>query len=125
MKALIIPFPEEFVYRKKQLPLSKLMIVNLLAAYALESQGVFFGPRDIKGSLTRLINRDLIIRKDILVNGKTKAIWHVSYEAIETLKDLGIDVVCVKPRVKSGPVILFLPLVEMHTSHTQTMFLQL
>ena len=125
MKALIIPFPAEHVQRKKQRPLSKLMIANLLAAYALERQGLFFGPRDIKGSSTSLINRGLIIRKEISVNGKPEAIWHVSYEAIEMLKALGIDVICVKPRVKGVPVISFLPLIEAYSTHSPARCLKL
>jgi len=94
MKAVIIPFPAEHFHRKKQRPLSQLMISKLLAAYALEKDGLFFGPQDIKGSLTSLINRGLIIRIEISMNDKTESIWHVSYEAIEMLKGLGINVVC-------------------------------
>jgi hypothetical protein len=125
MKALIIQFPEEHVQRKKQRPLSKLMIANLLAAYALEKQGLCFGPKDIKGSFTSLINRGLIIRKEIFINGKTEAIWHVSFEAIEMLKALGIDVICVRPWVKGVPVISFLPLVEAYSTHSQAKCLKL
>ena len=73
------------------------MIAKLIAAYALERQGLFFGPQDIKGSLTSLINRGLIVRIEISLNDKTESIWHVSYEAIEMLKALGIDGICVKP----------------------------
>ena len=124
MKALIIPFPAEHVQRKKQRPLSKLMIANLLAAYALERQGLFFGPQDIKGSLS-LINRGLIIRKEISMNGKPEAIWHVSYEAIEMLKALGIDVICVKPRVNGVPVISFLSLIEAYSTHSPARCLKL
>jgi ABC-type uncharacterized transport system permease subunit len=125
MKALIIPFPAEHVQRKKQRPLSKLMIANLLAAYALERQGLFFGPQDIKGSLTSLINRGLIIRIEISLNGKTESIWHVSYEAIEMLKALGIDVICVKPRVKGVPVISFLSLTEAYSIRSEARCLEL
>jgi hypothetical protein len=94
MKAVIIPFPAEHFQRKKQRPLSKLMITKLLAAYALEKEGLFFGPQDIKGSLTTLINRGLIIRIEITMNGKTESIWHVSYEATDMLKTLGYDIRC-------------------------------
>jgi hypothetical protein len=112
MKAVIIPFPVAHFQRKRQRSLSPLMITKLLAAYALERQGLFFGPRDIKGSLTSLINRGLIIRMEILLNDKTKTIWHVNYEAIEMLKSLGIDVICVKPQAKGARVISFFPLIE-------------
>jgi hypothetical protein len=91
MKALIIPFPAEHFHRKKQLPLSTLMITKLLAALALERAGLFFGPQDIRG-LTSLINRGLIIRIEISMNDKTESIWHVSHEAIEMMKAQGIDV---------------------------------
>jgi hypothetical protein len=112
MQALIIPFPGKFIYRKRQFLLSELMIAKLIAAYALEKQGLFFGPKDIKGSLTSLINRGLIIRIEILVNDKRQSIWHVSYEAIEMLKTLGLDAVCVKPQVDGIPVISFFSLTE-------------
>lgn len=125
MKALIIPFPEEHVQRKKQRPLSKLMITNLLTAYALERQGLFFGPQEIKGSMTSLINRGLIVRKEISVNGKSEAIWHVSYEAVEMLKALGIDVICIKPRVNGVPVVSFLSLVEAYSIHSLAKCLEL
>lgn len=112
MQALVIPFPAEFVYRKRQFPLSELMISKLIAAYALEKQGLFFGPKDIKGSLTSLINRGLIVRIKIPVKDKTQSIWHVSYEAIEILKTLGLDAVCVKPRTDGAAVISFFSLTE-------------
>ena len=118
MLAIIIPFPVEFVQRKKQRPLSKLMIANLIAAYSLERQGLFFGPQDIKGS--SLINRGLIIRIEIPMNNKTQSIWHVSYQAIEMLKALGIDVICVKPGVKGDSDVLFLSLIEAYPTHSQT-----
>ena len=91
MKAVIIPFPAEHFQRKKQRPLSAIMIDKLLAAIALEREGLFFGPQDIKGSLTSLISRGLIIRIEITMNGQTDSIWHVTYEAIEMLKAVGIE----------------------------------
>ena len=94
MQAVIIPFPAEHFQRKKQRPLSKLMITKLLAACEKERQGLFFGPQDIKGSLTSLISRGLIIRIEISANGQTESIWHVSNEAVEMLKALGIEVAC-------------------------------
>ena len=126
MKPLIIPFPAERIKRKRQRPLSKLMIAKLVAAYALEKQVLFFGPQDIKGSLTSLINRGLIERIEITVNDKTESIWHVSYEAIEMLKGLGIDAICVKPEIKSHTVISFLSLAEAcYSSGSQARCLQL
>ena len=126
MKAVIIEFPVEHIKRKTQRPLSKLMIAKLVAAYALERQGLFFGPQDIDGSLTSLINRGLIVRIEIPVNDKTESIWHVSYEAIEMLKALGIDAVCIKPQAKSVPVISFLSLIEArYSSNSEARRLQL
>jgi hypothetical protein len=126
MHALIIQFPTEHIYRKKQFLLSELMITKLITAYALEKQGLFFGPKDIKGSLTSLINRGLIVRIEILVNDKTQSIWHVSYEAIEMLKTLGLDAVCVKPPIDSLPVISFLSLIEArYSTHPQALCLKL
>ena len=126
MQALIIPFPAEHIYRKKQFQLSELMIAKLIAAYTLEKQGLFFGPTDIKGSLTSLINRGLIVRIEIPVNDKTESIWHVSYEAIEMLKTLGLDAVCVKPQADGAPVISFLSLIEAsYSAHSQALCLKL
>jgi hypothetical protein len=126
MKASIIPFPLERIHRKRQLPLSKLMISKLIDAYALERQGLFFGPHDIKGSLTSLINRGLIIRIEISMNDKTESIWHVSYEAVEMLKTLGIDVICIKPWIKGAAVVSFLSLIEArYSTNSQARCLQL
>ena len=94
MEALIIPFPAEHFQRKKQRPLSKLMIAKLLDACAKEKKGLFFGPSDIKGSLTSLISRGLIIRIEITIKDQTESIWHVTNEAIEMMKALDIDVEC-------------------------------
>src|SRR6478672_3985880 len=94
MQAVIIPFPAEHFQRKKQRPLSKLMITKLLAACAKERAGIFYGPQDIKGSLTSLISRGLIIRIEITNKGQTESIWHVANEAIEMMKTQGINVVC-------------------------------
>jgi hypothetical protein len=126
MKGLLIPFPAEHIKRKRQGPLSKLMVAKLVAAYALEAQGLFFGPQDIKGSLTSLINRGLIVRIKIPVKDQTESIWHISYEAIEMLKALGIDVICIKPRVKGVPVISFLSLIEArYSTNSQARYLAL
>ena len=94
METKIIPFPSEHFQRKKQRPLTKLMIGKLLAAYSKEIVGLFFGPKDIKGSLTSLIARGLIIRIEITDKGQIESIWHVTNEAIEMLKNLGIEVPC-------------------------------
>ena len=92
------------------------MIEKLLVAYSLEKQNFDFGPQDIKGSITSLINRGLIKRIDVEGKHKNKSIWHVSYEAIEMLKALGIDVICIKSQVKGLVKISFPPLVELYYS---------
>lgn len=88
----IISFPHGHFERKKQLPLTPLMIVALLAACAKQRQGIPFGPCDIKGSLTSLIKRGLIISKEVVIHERPKSLWQVSPEAIAMLKAMGIKV---------------------------------
>ncbi len=77
--------------KKKEHRLSKLMIVALLEAYLKQQQNVPFGPVDINGSFNSLYNRDLIVRKPVMVKGNTETWWQVTPEAINILKNLGVD----------------------------------
>jgi hypothetical protein len=90
----IIPFPREYFQRKKQLPLSPLMISALLKACAKQKEGIPFGPGDMKGSFTSLITRGLIIRKDVIVPEHTESLWQVTTEAIKLLNTKGIKIPC-------------------------------
>lgn len=77
--------------RKKDHRLSKLMIVALVEAYLKQKQNVPFGPADIKGSFNSLFNRNLIVREPVMVQGNTETWWQVTPEAINILKNLGVD----------------------------------
>ncbi|MEO8861607.1 MAG: hypothetical protein ABI358_09300 [Ginsengibacter sp.] len=77
--------------KKKEHRLSKLMIVALLEAYLKQHQNVPFGPVDINGSFNSLYNRNLIVRKPVVVQGNTETWWQVTPEAINILKNLGVD----------------------------------
>ena len=82
------------VIKKKNVPLSNIMIKTLVSACNKQSKKEAFGPKDIKGSFIPLINRGLINTEQKIVNGKTIITWHVTKSAVETLKDLGITINC-------------------------------
>jgi hypothetical protein len=90
----IIHFPHGHFERKKQPPLTSLMVVTLLAACAKQTAGIHFGPGDIKGSFTSLITRGLIIRKEVTKNYITESLWQVTGEAIAILNGTGRKVSC-------------------------------
>ena len=94
MTTKIISFPRGHFQRKKQPPLTPLMISALLEACEKQTEGITFGPIDIKGSLTSLIKRGLIIRKEVTIDEHTKSLWQVTTEAIALLKAEGIEVAC-------------------------------
>jgi hypothetical protein len=91
VKSKIISFGGHF-QRNTQRPLSRLMIVALIEACERQKQGLLFGPCDLKGSFTVLIKRGLIITKKININGRAESSWHVTTEALEMLKPMGITV---------------------------------
>ena len=68
------------------------MIVGLLSCLELQNKNIQFGPANIKGSLTTLIVRGLIIMKKNTSAGRTEYQWEVTNEAIHKLKELGINV---------------------------------
>jgi hypothetical protein len=78
---------------KKNHPgLSKLMIVTLVEAYVHQTQGIPFGPADIKGgSFSSLVNRGLIVSKTIVTKNQKQLVWQITPEAIEMLKEMGIS----------------------------------
>ena len=94
MRSIIIPFPDEHFERKKQAPLSLLMIDTLVAACAKQKEKIIFGPSDIKGSFLALVTRGYIIRVNVMINHHTETLWQVTQEAVELLKGLGITVSC-------------------------------
>ena len=89
MDSKIIPFP-----KSRRHSLSRLMIVALVEAAIKQSQGIPFGPADIKGaSFAPLIKRGLIVHKQVPGRKPSQSFWQVTPEAINILKDLGVDVV--------------------------------
>ncbi len=78
---------------KKKYILSRLMIVTLVEALAKQNQGIPFGPVDIKGgSFGSLIKRGLVVHKEVTVKNNIQSIWQVTPEAMEILKDMGVDI---------------------------------
>ena len=90
MSTLVIPFSGKRFRRKKYRPLTSKMIGSLLAAFEKQKEEIPFGPNNIKGSLTTLIARGLIVRKKIDLMGLMESQWQVTEEAIELLKNLGL-----------------------------------
>ncbi len=77
---------------KKQRPLSPQMVISLIMACSKQHAGIPFGPKDIRGSFTSLINRGLIIREQSATNDDVKCSWRVTGEAIEILRAMDIAV---------------------------------
>lgn len=70
------------------------MIVALVEATVKQNRGIPFGPADIKGgSFAPLINRDLIVHKEVKSKNLTQSRWTVTPEAISLLRSMGVDVV--------------------------------
>ena len=71
MKAKIIPLS-----KTQKNSLSSLMIATLVEASIKQKQGIPFGPADIKGgSVVSLINRGLIIRKEVKIENQSQQMW--------------------------------------------------
>jgi len=82
------------VIKKKNLPLSNIMIKTLVSACSKQSKKEAFGPKDIKGSFLPLINRGFINTEEKNVNGKTVITWHVTQSGVDALKNLDIKISC-------------------------------
>src|ERR1700686_1017273 len=94
MKSKIIHLPYGYFKKNKQLNLTPLMIDTLLTACGKQTEKIPFGPADIKGSFSALVNRGLIIRKEVTLHHHTELLWQVTREAISMLKMLGVIVAC-------------------------------
>jgi hypothetical protein len=94
MKSKIIHLPYGYFTKNKQHNLTPLMIDTLLAACEKQNENVPFGPADIKGSFSALVNRGLIIRKEAYRHQHKELLWQVTREAISMLRILGIIVAC-------------------------------
>jgi hypothetical protein len=93
MPSKVIHFPKGYFTINKQQNLTPLMIDTLLAACEKQNENIPFGPADIKGSFSALVNRGLIIRKKVSLH-HTELVWQVTREALSMLKMLGIIVPC-------------------------------
>jgi hypothetical protein len=90
VKTRVIPFSGRYFKRNTYPPLTSKMVVSLLEAIKRQNKKIPFGPSSIKGSLTTLIQRGLIIRKRITFKGHEDYQWQVTSEAIIKLNQLGI-----------------------------------
>lgn len=63
-------------------------------AYHKQQSGILFGPKDIKGSVTPLIQRGLITSRINKVNGEIQLTWYVTEQAIQLLEDSAQMVAC-------------------------------
>ena len=77
----------------KGAPLTLRMIATLVQACNKQKAKIAFGPSDLKGACIALINRGLIVRKNVaVIDGYNNDQWQVSDEAISLLKSIGIEV---------------------------------
>jgi hypothetical protein len=91
VKTKIIPIRDEFFpENKKQRPLSRPMIMALVAAYTKQKNGISFGPSDVRRSFIPLVKRGLIVRSDKHFIDK-KISWKITAQAITMLKNIGIE----------------------------------
>ena len=90
MKSKLVPFPARHFVTKTRSPLTPLMTVALIGAYAKQRKDIPFGPKDVNGSFMALIERGLIIKRDIAIHEETESSWHVTPEGIKLLKE-GIE----------------------------------
>lgn len=86
MKSKLVSFPAGHFATKKRSPLTPLMVVALIEAYAKQRKNIPFGPKDVNGSFMPLITRGLIIKRDTAIHEETKSSWQVTPEAIDLLK---------------------------------------
>ena len=74
----------------KKSSLSRPMIVALVEASVRQTHGIPFGPADIKGSFSFLIERGLVVLEQVNYQNEQQYIWRVTPEAITILTQLGI-----------------------------------
>lgn len=89
----LLSFPKDHFKKTTQRPLTLLMIQTLRVACDKQSKGVFFGPQDVKGSIT-LINRGLIASHTVVRRGKSREAWYVTPLAIAMLAEADIKILC-------------------------------
>jgi len=78
----------------KQKPLTPLMIKTLRAACEKQSKHEPFGQKDLDGSFTALLQRELIDSKTIDNLGKKEVLWFVTISGMNTLTRLGFTDIC-------------------------------
>ncbi len=86
--ARIIAFSKKYFTNVPDGPLSGLMIKTLRRACNQQKKGAVFGPRDIKGSMSSLIRRGLIITQTIQQNGQFQLTWYVTPQAVSMLEKI-------------------------------------
>ncbi|MEO8415704.1 MAG: hypothetical protein ABI472_18720 [Ginsengibacter sp.] len=77
---------------EKKSGLSRLMILSLVEAFAMQNHGIPYGPVDIRGSFAGLIKRELVTFEEINIKNYTQSHWRLTPKGISILKSLGVDV---------------------------------
>ena len=75
----------------KKSSLSRQMIIALVEASAKQKHGIPFGPADIKGSFSSLIERGLVEFKPVDLHNGKQHMWQLTPEAMKMLTTLGVD----------------------------------
>lgn len=86
--ARVIAFSKKYFTNGPYGPLTGLMINTLRRACNQQKKGAVFGPKDIKGSMSSLIRRGLIITHTIQQNGQFQLTWFVTPEAVSMLEKI-------------------------------------
>jgi hypothetical protein len=86
--AIIKSFPCGYFYLEKEYPLSPSMIIALKEVCACQKKRKPIGPKDLKGSLSPLIERGLVKLTYYDIGGKKKATWAVTKNGLRILQSI-------------------------------------
>lgn len=70
--------------------LSLLMVKTLKAAYEMQKHNRPIGQKELDGSFTTLVNRNLIAARTSLVDGEQVVTWYVTIAGVNELSSLKI-----------------------------------
>jgi len=79
---------EDYFIKVKPLPLTGSMVKTLRLACYKQNHHILFGPADIDGSSTALINRGLLKAREVLKNGNWQLTWYVTERAMQLLAEV-------------------------------------
>jgi hypothetical protein len=86
--AIIKSFPRGYFYLAKEYPLSPSMIMTLKKVCACEKKRKPIGPKDMKRSLSPLIERGLVTLTYYNIGGEKKATWSVTKNGLRILQSI-------------------------------------